>query len=75
MIIVESETKIVISQKMLYEIGKHGKCPAKAEMEIKIFKYVSKLLSTSKIIGCYFQIPHKCVIHLLSMLVLIHQGM
>lgn len=75
MIIVESETKIVISQKMLHKIGKCGKCPAKAEMEIKIFKDVSKLLSTSKITGCYFQIPHNCVIHLLSMLVLTHQGM
>lgn len=54
MIIVESETKIIIPHKMLHKIGKSGKCPTKVEMEIKSFKEVSKVLSTSKIIGYYF---------------------
>lgn len=51
MIIVESETKVIIPHKVLHKVRK---CPTKAEMETIICKEVSKLFSTSKIVGYYF---------------------
>lgn len=54
MVIVESETKIIIPQKMLHKIGNCRKLPAKAEMEIRVCKKVSELHAASNIIGYYF---------------------
>lgn len=61
MIIVVSETKVIIPYKMLHKVGM---CPTKTEMETIICKEVSKLFSSSKIVGYCSLITQKFVIHL-----------
>lgn len=61
MIVVDSETKVIIQHKMLHKVVMH---PTSTEMGTIISKEGSKLFSTSKIVAYYSLITQKFVMHL-----------